>query len=803
MNCDSVLDDSVVANGSMVEEKEILKRHKEALIELFKKEIFGFKQREGLLVKKQRLLNRALQFARLGSWSLNLETGALTWDDEAYRIFGLKKGREELLYNDFLAILHPEDRERVNTSYEKSLINGNKAYELEHRIITRDTGEVRYVLEWCEHERDHSGKVLRSFGLVQDITEKKLAETALIESEERFQLLSDVTFEGIAIHKQGIIQDLNKSLLKMLSCEPIQIVGHHISEFIYPDDLPLLNSKLGEAAVSPYEIRLVNALKEVLNVEIEARNYRYGHEELRVVSIRDITGRKKTEASLRESEARYRNVFNDNHSVMLIVDPVSGAIKDANPAACSFYGWTHSELCHKNIWEINCLTREEVNAEIQKAQTRTRKMFMFKHRLANGEVRDVEVYSGPITFSGQNYLYSIVHDVSERKTSEKIIYQQNRELETINAHKDRFFSILAHDLRSPLSGVMGLSDLLVRNVRKYDLEKTEKFLRLINDSIHVTYNLLDDLLAWSGAQSGKLPFNPEWVKMENLCSEVIGLIHAGASSKNIAIQCSVPDGLSVYADNDMLRAILRNLVSNAVKFTNPGGIVEITARHEKEGTSLMVTDNGVGMEPDTVKNLFNAPVGQSTRGTSNEQGSGLGLMICKEFVTKHGGTIWAKSEPDQGSVFGFILPHPPKLEVTDEPEVEVAFSEEKEPAKPIKVLIADDNESSAVLLASLLDTADFELLRAKTGLEAVSLCRQHADLDLVLMDIKMPERNGLEATRAIRAFNEQVVIIMQTAFDIDEYKQLAANAGCNDYITKPVDGARLKTLLSTFFKFEK
>ena len=107
------------------------------------------------------------------------------------------------------------------------------------------------------------------------------------------------------------------------------------------------------------------------------------------------------------------------------------------------------------------------------------------------------------------------------------------------------------------------------------------------------------------------------------------------------------------------------------------------------------------------------------------------------------------------------------------------------------------------MLTSLLDTADFELLRAKTGLEAVSLCRQHADLDLVLMDIKMPERNGLEATRAIRAFNEKVVIIMQTAFDIDEYKQLAANAGCNDYITKPVDGARLKTLLSTFFKFEK
>ncbi len=269
--------------------------------------------------------------------------------------------------------------------------------------------------------------------------------------------------------------------------------------------------------------------------------------------------------------------------------------------------------------------------------------------LIDGTVLDR--YSSPVIGSdGKNYgrIWTF-HDVTERKNAEKQLIQ-------LNADKDRFISILAHDLRSPFSSLLGFSQLLKKELRHLSFEKIEEIVESIYCTAHKTFKLLEDTLLWASIRSKKVTFYPVVSNIADVINEVIDILEPGAKAKQISVENSSNNELMVNADVYMLKAILRNLISNAIKFTREGGKIKVAACHDQSVTTIKITDDGVGITAEVLEKLFSFSGVHSTIGTANESGTGLGLMLCKEYVEKHEGKIWIESEVNSGTAVYFTIP---------------------------------------------------------------------------------------------------------------------------------------------------
>lgn len=232
----------------------------------------------------------------------------------------------------------------------------------------------------------------------------------------------------------------------------------------------------------------------------------------------------------------------------------------------------------------------------------------------------------------------------------------NLKLKEANATKDKFFSIIAHDLKNPFVVLLGFSDLLVENLRNFSIDEIEEQITLINQTSHQTYALLEDLLLWSKSQLGKLAFNPQKIFTEDLYKIVIDSLYNQIQKKKITINFIEQEKYFLFADSNMLKTILRNLISNAVKFTLPHGSITVYTKKRNKDLVITVSDNGIGISQENQAKLWKLSEQYTTNGTEGEEGTGLGLFICKEFVEKHNGKIWVESELGQGSNFKFTVP---------------------------------------------------------------------------------------------------------------------------------------------------
>jgi signal transduction histidine kinase len=246
--------------------------------------------------------------------------------------------------------------------------------------------------------------------------------------------------------------------------------------------------------------------------------------------------------------------------------------------------------------------------------------------------------------------------VIRSNTRAKQIQVLNTQLEKLNADKDRFMTILSHDLKSPFTSILGFLELLSSGIRKYDINQIESHVNTINDAAKNTFHLLEDLLLWTRAHSGKIPFNPQTHLISELYLNLGEILKPMADAKKISMEFIDPGDLRVRTDKNMFLAIMRNIISNAIKFTIPGGFVRIKTDKESDGVKISVADNGVGIDPLRISSIFNIAKIHPTTGTAGEKGSGLGLLLCREFIENHGGTIWVTSEPGKGTTFSFTLP---------------------------------------------------------------------------------------------------------------------------------------------------
>ncbi len=263
--------------------------------------------------------------------------------------------------------------------------------------------------------------------------------------------------------------------------------------------------------------------------------------------------------------------------------------------------------------------------------------------------------------SQEGMVAAIFEDITNRKLAEQTLQEREKQLSALNETKDKLFSIIAHDLKSPFTSILGFSQLLIENIRKYDITKTELFLGYINSHSKSTFTLLENLLSWAKSQTGKISYQPEKLNFNEIVKQVIDLSSLVAKVKKISLNYFLSENVTVFADKNMLDSILRNLISNAIKFTNEGGTIDIYAISENDAVEITVSDNGVGMTEEVMKKLFSIDKNHTSIGTNNEKGTGLGLIICKEFVEKHGGKISVESLVGEGTSFKFTLPNNEQL----------------------------------------------------------------------------------------------------------------------------------------------
>jgi signal transduction histidine kinase len=249
-------------------------------------------------------------------------------------------------------------------------------------------------------------------------------------------------------------------------------------------------------------------------------------------------------------------------------------------------------------------------------------------------------------------------DIIERKQTEEEIKLKNEQLLRINAEKDKFFSIIAHDLRSPFNGFLGLTQIMTDELPDLTMDEIQSIALSMKNSATNLFSLLENLLHWARIQQGLIPFTPEVVELLSVVNESLAIVMESAKSKGIVIACNVPGDIEVFADINALQVVIRNLVSNAVKFTHKDGKISVLAKTiGDKSVEISVQDTGIGMSRAMVDNLFRFDVQTGRKGIEGEPSTGLGLLLCKEFVEKHGGKLWAESEEVKGSVFHFTIPY--------------------------------------------------------------------------------------------------------------------------------------------------
>ncbi|GAK55099.1 response regulator receiver sensor signal transduction histidine kinase [Candidatus Vecturithrix granuli] len=247
-------------------------------------------------------------------------------------------------------------------------------------------------------------------------------------------------------------------------------------------------------------------------------------------------------------------------------------------------------------------------------------------------------------------------EIAERTHAEEALKASELQLRKNNASKDKFFSIIAHDLRGPISSLNDLTHFASENIDTYTLQQLKEIILLQRDTTENLAKLLENLLTWSRLQRDMIEFIPQEIDLKQLVKRSIALFTVQAEHKQISLKNSVQESVIIYADFNMIDTVIRNLVSNAIKFTHPNGSIEITVRQDQQYAEVSVTDNGIGIEPQHLAKLFDPEAKYKRLGTAHEKGTGLGLILCKEFVEHNGGRIWAESEVSKGSTFTFTLP---------------------------------------------------------------------------------------------------------------------------------------------------
>jgi hypothetical protein len=737
--------------------------------------------------------------------------------------------KEELLAIDIKTQLYFEisDRESV------ALKENSKELGI-YRMKKKDGSEI-----WGEDHGwlnyDKTKNVLYHEGIIRDVSDRKKTELELIIAKEKaernatelneqkilFESMFNTISDGVVItniNREIIVA--NNGMKNTFGYEPKELIGKS-TQILYDSDNSFNDTgenvfnKKNKKKENTYITYYKNKKNKIFPGEtFGAKLYNNDGEWIGNIGIiRDISDRQKMTEDLIITKQTYLDVFNTVSEAIYVQDE-TGTFIDINKGAENMYGYTRKELIGKNPLLVSAPGLNNID-EVQKKSAKVFKSgiserFDFWAVRKNGEIFPKDVIINKGRYFGKDALITTARDVTLIKRTEQELIIAKEKAQESDRLKSAFLANMSHEIRTPMNGILGFSDLL--KTPNLSGEKQQRYIEVIEKSGKRMLNIINDIIDISKIEAGLMNIE---IKESNV-NEQIEYIYTffkpevEAKGMQLYFKNTLPAKEAIIkTDREKLFAILKNLVKNAIKYAKEGSIEfgyvlkmgsESVDEIQNNELEFFVKDTGIGIPKDRQEAIFERFIQSDIIDTMARQGAGLGLSITKAYIEVLGGKIWVESEEGIGSTFYFTLPYNHELKEKNSTKDNEVTDNTENRIKNLKILIAEDDEASEMLLSLHLSDFCNEIIKARTGLEAIEACRNNPDLNLILMDIQMPDLNGYEATRQIRQFNKDVVIIAQTAYGLYGDREKYLDAGCNDYISKPIKKDHLAALIQKHFK---
>ena len=758
------------------------------------------------LLKIKWMFEELQSIAHVGTWEWDILNNISTWSDEAYRIYGIDP-KSQINYEVVADFRHPDDAE----SLEKALhdaVNEKKPYNTEYRIIRKD-GEIRYIRGHGKVYCDADGAPVRLFGTIQDVTEQKLLDTALKESEQRYRALLSASSEVLyrktpdwsimsQLHSQGFLANTENPSISWLDA------------YIHPEDQHHVALAIEEA------IRTKNVF------ELEHRVFRkdgtLGWTHSRAIPIinenneivewfgaaSDITERKEAEAALRESEEKYRELFNSIDQGFCTVEvlfdkkqkPIDHRFLIANPAFERQTGLKNViGRCMRQMVPLH----EEHWFQIFGEITLTGEPRRFENAAAQLGCY-YEISAWRVGEPEQHRVAILSNDITNRKKVEEALRESESnaralvaELEKADENKNQFISVLSHELRNPLATIAaGLSIIEVSN----DRTQIEKAIQIMRRQSAQLCKLVDDLLDMTRITQNKIQLRKEIVDIGEIVRHAAEDFKPEYHFKGLQIWQRIPtQPIHICADPVRITQCIGNLLHNALKFTHENGTVGLSLKKEKGYAVISVQDNGIGIRPEKLQQLFEPFIqADYTLNRKVDGGLGLGLSIVQGIIEMHNGKVTAHSEGlGKGALFTLTLPVAQENKCSPEKNTMDTCSSQ------YKVLFIEDNRDLAGMLCSIMELLGHEADAAYDGIEGVERAKEIKP-DIIFCDIGLPDINGYEVARTIRRDDElnNVYLVALTGYARDSDAERVRESGFDRHLGKPVDMAKIQHVLSEY-----
>jgi len=584
-------------------------------------------------------------------------------------VFG--KPIDEILGKQFISYIHDDDKNAVRISLSNLY---RHPYQTQHEDRALTVRGWRWFFWRAKSIRDYKGSVVGFVAVGRDITDRKEMESALLKNEyllKESQMLAHVGSYDLDFVNNGVFW--TEETYRILDFDPNEPPpsSDEYMKYVHPEDIDKLNQALTDSIVNKkpfdleYRIFTKKGIEKIVLSKGEIVCNSAGEVTNLIGSYQDITDIKRSEKSIRESEARYKLLAENNEDFIWTTDN-NLFFSYVNPIAYKFTGYSEAELLKMKVQDLMTMeSRNRLRDIFYKKRMEWEHNFndesgiRFEYELVKKDDLKiwVETLSKPIKDNKKNIigLNGITRNINERKIAESKLKDYTKELKMLNEDKNKFFSVIAHDLKSPFQSLLGFSELLKNEMDNLSKEEIKYFLNENYETSKNIFNLVDNLLNWSRLQTGKIEFSPENFNIKDEIDEIINLLQRQSFSKKINVNNNIKKNLIIYADKNMIRSVLQNLISNAIKFTYANGNINIFSKSNDNMNEICVEDDGVGLSKEELNRLFKIDKSFTKTGTSNEKGTGLGLLICKELVENCGGKIKVESEEGKGTRFCFTV----------------------------------------------------------------------------------------------------------------------------------------------------
>ncbi len=724
------------------------------------------------------------------------------WNKASELLYGYTA--QEALGKNLLDLIIPSEMRDEVSSAIKWMAESGQAIPPSELLLKRKDGTR--VSVFSHHTIVQvSGKEQELFCIDIDLTDRKQAEDKLKENEHSlrtlFNAMKDVVFE---MDYDGRYINIAPTSADLMAQQPEVMVGKTIHE-VFPKQeadlyLAFVRKCLDENKMNTIEYPMLINNKTVW---FEGRAVPKTNNSVLYIG-RDITERKQVEQEIEESREKYRGLSEATFESIFISE--KGICIEQNLSAEKIFGYTADEaIGRKGTDWIAPEYRQLVMSNMLAGYELPYEAIAIKK---DGTRFPCSIQGKMMHYKGKTVRVTSLSDITQRKQVEQELIAAKERAEQSDRLKTAFLANMSHEIRTPMNGILGFSSLLKEP--SLSGEEQQEYINIIEKAGARMLNTINDIISISRIESGEISVSLSNTDLNIQFEDVYNFFKPESEKKGIKF--SFKTSLSgkkavIQTDREKVNTILFNLVKNAIKYTENGSVeFGYTLKTDSDPLELVfyIKDTGIGIPKNRQKVIFERFMQADINDKMAMQGSGLGLSIAKAYVEVLGGKIGMESHEGLGSVFYVTLPYHTEfqkeiptvnagLENDFKKQIDTGFS-------PLKILIAEDDENAEMYLRVVIKSLCKEVFTAETGIEAIETCRNHPDIDLILMDIQMPEMNGYEATRKIREFNKEVIIIAQTAFALAGDREKALEAGCNDYITKPINKEKMRQKIAKHFQ---